>query len=303
MMGLLPLGAIAQTNKPQTPTPPLAPPSNMRIMPSQPASTEMPEKGKLSYAVGMFFANNITNTIKRNELNVDYDTVFGAIKDVVDGKPTRMTEKEVSEVLNQLKVAMQAKMKAKDEEAKAKGDLFLAQFSKTAGVTTLSNGLAYKVIKEGTGPMPKETDSVTVDYRGTLSDGTEFDRHEGFATPIKGRIIQGWQKILPLMKAGSKWQVAIPSALGYGPRGMPPKIPGNSVLVFELELKSITPGEPAFPQISAASPGASRTAPPAPPSNPVVSGEIIKVPSAEELKHGAKIEVIKAGQTNAVNPP
>jgi hypothetical protein len=83
---------------------------------------------------------------------------------------------------------------------------------------------------------------------------------------------------------------------------MPPKIPGNSVLVFDLELKSITPGEPTFPPISAASPLASRPGTPPAPTTPVVSGEIIKVPSADELKKGAKIEVIKAGQTNAVNP-
>lgn len=267
-------------------------------VPSKPPSAEMPEKGKLSYAIGM----NIGNGLKHQELNVDVDTLATAIKDVLGGKPTRLSDKEAGEVLNQLRAAMQAKQKAEAEAAKAKGEAFLLQFARGAGVTTLTNGLEYKVIKEGDGAMPKENDTVTVAYRGTLSNGTEFDHNDDFKTPIRGRIIQGWQKILPLMKVGSKWQVAIPSALGYGPRGMPPKIPGNSVLLFDLELKSITAGPPPLPPISAAPP-----APPKPAASasntPVVSGQIIKVPSADELKKGAKIEVINPGQTNGVNPP
>lgn len=299
-MGLLPLGVIAQTNKPQSTAPPANPPG-AAAMPAKPPPAEMPEKGRLSYAIGMFFGNNITNSIKRGELNVDTNTVLEAIKDVVTGKPTRLSEKDLTDVMNQLKAAMQAKQAAEAEEAKAKGEAFLAQFAKTAGVTTLSNGLEYKVIKEGDGAMPKENDTVTVAYRGTLSNGTEFDHNDDFKTPVKGRVIAGWQKILPLMKVGSKWQVAIPPALGYGPRGKPPTIPGNSVLIFDMELKSITPGAPTLPPISAAPPAASRPAASAP-TAPVVSGEIIKVPSADEMKKGAKIEVIKAGQTNAVNP-
>jgi hypothetical protein len=133
-------------------------------------------------------------------------------------------------------------------------------------------------------------------YKGTFIDGTEFDHNDNFHTPVKGRTIQGWQKILPLMKEGSEWQVAIPANLGYGPRGNPPKIPGNSVLIFDMELKSITPGAPTLPPVTS---GASKPTASASTSTPVVSGEIIKVPSADELKKGAKIEVIKDGQTNA----
>jgi len=299
-MGLLPLGVIAQTNKPQTMPPPAKPPGAV-VTPAKPPPAEMPEKGKLSYAIGMYFGNSIANGIKSGKLDVDTNTVLEALKDVITGKPTRLSEKELTEVMNQFRAAMQAKQRAEAEEAKAKGEAFLLQFARGPGVTTLTNGLEYKVITEGNGPMPKENDTVTVGYRGTLSDGTEFDHNDNFKTPVKGRIIPGWQKILPLMKVGSKWQVAVPSFLGYGPRGMPPKIPANSVLVFDLELKSITPGAPTHPPISAAPPPVSKPAAPAP-TAPVVSGEIIKVPSAEELKKGAKIEVIKAGQTNEVNP-
>jgi FKBP-type peptidyl-prolyl cis-trans isomerase FklB len=291
VMGLLPLGVIAQSAAPSA-----MPPGAFNLQPT-PTSVEMPPKDKLSYAVGMYFANNIANSIKRGNIDVDTNTVLQAITDVISGKPTRLSEKELTEVMNQFKAAMQAKQRQQAEEAKAKGDAFLAQFAKAPGVTTLSNGLEYKVIKDGDGAMPTESDTVTVAYRGSLIDGTEFDHNDNFKTPVKGRTIQGWQKILPLMKVGSKWQVAIPSSLGYGPRGMPQRIPGNSVLLFDMELKSITPG----PAMSTAPPAAYKPAAPAP-STPVVSGEIIKVPSADELKKGAKIEVIKAGQTNVVNP-
>ncbi len=290
---------MAQPNKPPTATPPLSAPGNFRTMPFAPpaASAEMPEKGKLSYAIGM----NIGNGLKRQDLSVDVDTLATAIKDVLGGKPTRLTDKDCSELFNQLKMAMRAKAVAKEEEAKAKGDAFLAQFGKAAGVTTLSNRLAYKVIKAGDGPMPKETDTVTVSYRGTFTDGTEFDHNDNFTTPIRGQIIRGWQQILPLMKVGSKWQVAIPPELAYGPHGRQ-NIPGNAALVFDMELKEIKPAAPTLPPMAAGPPSASKPATPPPPSTPVVSGEIIKVPSADELKHGAKIEVIKAGQTNVVNP-
>jgi hypothetical protein len=103
------------------------------------------------------------------------------------------------------------------------------------------------------------------------------------------------------MNVGSKWTVAIPSSLGYGPRGHPPAIPANSALVFDMELKSTTAG-PAMPPPGAnPSAGASRGLNPSS-TTPVVSGQIIKVPSADELKKGAKIEVINSGQTNVASP-
>jgi FKBP-type peptidyl-prolyl cis-trans isomerase FklB len=301
VMGLLPLGVIAQTNTLHPPAPPPAPPSNVKVVPSKPPSTEMPEKGKLSYAIGMYFGRNITNSIKRGDLDVDTDTILAAITDLVKGKPTRLSEKEVGAVFEQLKTAMDAKKRAEAVQNKVKGQDFLDHFAKAPGVTTLPGGLEYKVIKDSDGARAKEFDTVTMAYRGTLIDGTEFDRNDNFSTSFRGGIIEGWQKVLPLMKVGSKWQVVIPSEMAYGPRGRPPKIPADAVLIFDMELKSITPGSPTLPPLSAAPPRPASSSP-STPATPVVSGEIIKVPSADELKKGAKIEVIKSGQTNVVTP-
>jgi FKBP-type peptidyl-prolyl cis-trans isomerase FkpA/FKBP-type peptidyl-prolyl cis-trans isomerase FklB len=277
-IGLAPLALAAQP-APSTPiaSTPLA----------APAPAAMPEKGKLSYAIGMYFGNNITNSIKRGDLDIDKTTLLQALSDVVNDKPTQLTEKDVRDIFGQLRAAMQAKQKAKDDEAKAKSDAFLAQYAKGADVITLTNGIEYKVLTQGSGPTPKETDSVVVAYKGTLIDGTEFDHNDNFRTPIRGRVIPGWQKILPLMSVGSKWEVVIPSGLAYGPRGRPPMIPGFSALIFDMELKSIAPAAPPMASFSPTAPGSNPGG-----NTPVVSGQIIKVPSADELKKGAQIEVI-----------
>jgi FKBP-type peptidyl-prolyl cis-trans isomerase FklB len=304
------LNASAQPG-PQPSPPPNAPPNAgaPRVPPSfapgAPAKPPtMPDKDKLSYGIGF----NIANSIKRDSVDVDVDTIAAAMKDVLAGRPTRMTEQEVKETMTQFQQAMRAKMMAEHEkqlaENKAKGEEFLANNAKDPAVKSLPNGLEYKVLKEGSGDMPKPTDTVTVSYKGSLIDGTVFDQNEHFTTPVTGRTIKGWSEILPLMRTGSKWEVAIPADLAYGQRGSPPKIGPNSALIFDMELLSIS--IPAASPAPGPTPVSNRVSPPpslsgGPPSpattTPVVSGQIIKVPSAEELKHGAKIEVI----TNAPN--
>jgi FKBP-type peptidyl-prolyl cis-trans isomerase len=249
----------------------------------------MPDKDKLSYAIGF----NIASTVKRDELDVDVDAIANAMKDVLTGKPTKYNEKEVREILTQFQGAMRAKAQADREkqmaEGKAKAEEYLVKNAKDPAVKGLPNGLQYKVLKEGTGPMPKPTDSVTVAYKGRLIDGTLFDQNEHFQTPVTGRTIKGWSEVLPLMKAGSKWEVTIPPDLGYGTRPSG-KIPANSVLIFEMELISITTPPPASATPAPTSGNAHPA--PSPAISSTVSGQIIKVPSKEELDKGAKIEVI-----------
>jgi FKBP-type peptidyl-prolyl cis-trans isomerase len=267
----------------------------------------MPDKEKLSYALGMTVANNI----KRDELDLDVDTFATAMKEVLGGKTTRFTEEQLKETMTQFSQALPNYVATLN---KTKGEEYLAKNAKAPGVTILTNGLQYKVLKEGTGPMPKTSDTVVVSYKGSLINGTVFDHNDHFSTPVVGRTIKGWSEILPLMKTGSEWEVAIPSDLGYGPRASQ-KIGANSVLVFDIELLSIAPPAPAPAPVPAPTsalkpsptpvsirpPGsAPQNLPPSPPTppgaatttTPVVSGQIIKVPSKEELDKGAKIEVI-----------
>lgn len=119
------------------------------------------------------------------------------------------------------------------------GEKFLEENKDKEGVITLESGLQYKVLEEGEGKQPAATDSVTVHYRGSLIDGREFDssytRGQPATFPVNG-VIAGWVEGLQLMKEGDKWQLYIPTALGYGERGAPGAIPGNCALIFDVEL-------------------------------------------------------------------
>jgi FKBP-type peptidyl-prolyl cis-trans isomerase FklB len=125
---------------------------------------------------------------------------------------------------------------------KKEGEVFLAENRKKEGVKILPSGLQYKVIKEGTGKTPKAEDTVVTNYRGTLTDGTEFDssykRGQPATFPVKG-VIPGWTEALQLMKEGSKWELFIPSSLAYGERGAGNAIGPNATLIFEIELLSV----------------------------------------------------------------
>jgi FKBP-type peptidyl-prolyl cis-trans isomerase FklB len=186
---------------------------------------------------------------------------------------------------NELRTRREEKRKILGEKNKKEGTEFLAANKSKPGVQLLPDGLQYKVLTEGKGPKPTTNDTVTVNYRGTLLDGTEFDSSYKRGQPASFRVtgvIKGWTEALQLMPVGSKWQLFIPSDLAYGERGSGMNIGPNATLTFEIELLSIKEPE---------KPVAATTAPQQP-----VTSDIIKVPSAEELKKGAKIEIIKPDQ-------
>jgi len=199
------------------------------------------KKDKVSYAIGLDMAQNL----KRNEIEIDPDVLARAIKEVMSGSKPEMTEQEIKETLMLLQKDVQAKQqeksKALGEKNKKDGDEYLAKNKKKDGVKTLPSGLQYKVITEGKGKTPKASDTVTVNYAGTLIDGSEFDssykRGQPATFPVGG-VIKGWTEALQLMKEGSKWQLVIPAGLAYGEQGRP-GIPPNSVLIFDVELLSI----------------------------------------------------------------
>src|SRR5689334_592745 len=243
-------------------------------------------KEKESYAIGM----NIGNSIKNGSVDLDLDVMLSAIKDVLAGKEPKMTDVQARDAMNEYRKDAQAKREEtrlkNAEKNKKEGEAFLAENKKKPGVKTktitlpdgTSGELQYKVITEGTGPIPGSNDTVTANYKGTLINGKEFDssaKHGGQPAKfnVKG-VIPAWTEALQMMKVGSKWEIYVPSALAYKDFGSGPMIEPGATLIFEIELVSTeTPPPPAPPQ-------------------PLTS-DIIRVPSAEELKAGSNIQVLK----------
>ncbi|MBI5075149.1 MAG: FKBP-type peptidyl-prolyl cis-trans isomerase [Nitrospirae bacterium] len=201
------------------------------------------DKDKLSYSMGV--ATGIQ--MKRQSVDVDVDMFAKGLRDFVSGSKLQMTEQQVQETLMKFQQEMTARQAEKNkllaENNKKEGEAFLAENRKKDGVKTLPSGLQYKVITEGSGKMPKESDTITAHYRGTLIDGTEFDsslkRGQPVTFPVKG-VIKGWTEALQLMKVGSKWQLFIPSELAYGERAAGQQIGPNAALIFDVELISIS---------------------------------------------------------------
>ena len=198
------------------------------------------DKEKLSYAIGM----NIAQSLQAQGTDVDIDTLLTALKAKYTGGEMAMSDDDARAFLQEYvrqqqeeQVALQA---AKAEANKAAGDAFLAENAEREGVMTTDSGLQYKVIEQGSGPMPAATDRVTVHYRGTLIDGTEFDSSIGGEPVTFGlnQVIPGWTEGVQLMPVGSKYEFYINPELGYGAAGGGP-IPPNSTLVFEVELIGI----------------------------------------------------------------
>jgi FKBP-type peptidyl-prolyl cis-trans isomerase FklB len=200
------------------------------------------EKEKISYSVGV----EIGTTLKKQGIEVTPDVLTRGIRDALTGAKTLMTEEEIIETLTDFRKEFIAKKqelaKQLAEKNKKEGEAFLAENEKKEGVKTLPSGLQYKVIKPGSGKKPKDEDTVTVHYRGTLIGGTEFDssyRRGKPATFPANRVIPGWTEVLQLMEEGAKWEVFIPSKLAYGERGAGDEIGPNATLIFEIELISI----------------------------------------------------------------
>ncbi len=207
-------------------------------------------KDKFSYALGMKMGANL----HKQNVPVDPAIFQRGMKDGLAGGKTLLTDEEaqsaIMDVQKEMREKQQAKMKEEGEENKKTGDAFLAQNKSKDGVKTTADGLQYKVITQGTGPTPTANDTVSVNYRGTLINGTEFDssykRGQPASFPVSG-VIKGWTEALQLMPVGSKYQIFIPSDLAYGERGAGADIGPNSTLIFEVELLSIQPKEEKKP--------------------------------------------------------
>lgn len=232
---------------------------------------------QFAYALGVNLAGNLKQ-LEKPFTEKQLDLIKQGYLDAVSGAAP-IDQVRAREIIRDFQ------RKALDELAERnlkKSRAFLEQNKSQPGVKTTSSGLQYMVIKEGEGEPPDDDDIVTVHYRGTLIDGTEFDSSYKRGKPTKfvvGRTIRGWREALKMMKPGAKWKLWIPPELGYG-RMAPPNIGPNQALIFEVELIEVERQQSK----QTSSTGRSRT--------PITS-DIIRIPSKEELEKGAKPEVIK----------
>lgn len=201
---------------------------------------------KFSYMQGYGIGKELAVRMQQMQqlgVKLNRESFDQALNDALEKKPPSMTEEEMQAVIETIQKRMeQARATAATENKKAE-EKFLAANKKKEGVKTLPGGLQYKVLKSGKGKSPKTTDTVSVDYTGTLLDGSEFDSSVNRGEPITMRVdqfIPGWKQALPLMKVGDKWMLYVPSSLAYGQQGNQ-VIPPNSLLQFELELLEVNP--------------------------------------------------------------
>lgn len=194
------------------------------------------------YAIGVDLARNL----KRQGISTNYDSLLEGFKDELKGKKLDMSEEQLAAALNTFQTELKrtrARTRLTVAEANAKtGAAFLEKNKAAEGIVSLPNGLQYKILKQGNGNKPQDTDSVEVQYRGTLINGAEFDSSYRYGKPAAfalNRVIPGWSAALKLMPVGSHWRIFIPPNLAYGENGSGNNIGPNETLIFDVELLAI----------------------------------------------------------------
>jgi len=245
-----PKAAPAKPAPPPAAAKPATPPA---AQPAAPAPAGPPSPGanwSLEEKAGYIIGLNLGNNLRTQEIPVTADQIIKGLRDGLGNAKAQLADTEIQATMTEFQQQMMARQQAKTEKNKKAGEDFLAANKAKPGVKTTASGLQYEVIKEGTGPTPKATDKVTVNYKGSLLDGKVFDSSYDRGQPVTfgvGQVIPGWVEGLQLMKVGSKYKLTIPSALGYGENGAGNTIPPNSVLQFEVELLKIEPPDATPP--------------------------------------------------------
>ncbi|HXY75854.1 MAG TPA: FKBP-type peptidyl-prolyl cis-trans isomerase [Steroidobacteraceae bacterium] len=238
--------AAAQQPQAQAPPAPAAKPAEAK--PAAPAAAATPDKNAASYSLGVTFGNQLRGA-GLTPSDVNAQRLTQGIEDALSGK-AKMTPADQETIQKFINGARERTGDANHKAAAA----FLADNGKKPGVMTTGSGLQYKILAPGSGDQPKATDEVTVNYRGTLLDGSQFDTNKPGppATFQVNRVIPGFTEALQLMKPGAKFEVWIPPQLAYDMRN-PPTIPPGSLLHFDVELVSVK-AAPAAPPPAAAPP-------------------------------------------------
>jgi len=204
--------------------------------PAHAAEKALDEAARMQYALGYQLGKDLVDVEPRPQDLLD------GIQDGRKGVKPKLTDAEMEAAIVALEQRVTAQRQksqaAANEKARADGQAYLAQNAKKPGWKTTASGLQYRVVTPGTGKAPTPTDTVTVHYKGTLTNGTEFDssykRGQPASFPVAG-VIRGWTEALQLMQVGSKFELAIPPELAYGDQGPL----ASQVLLFEVELLSV----------------------------------------------------------------
>jgi FKBP-type peptidyl-prolyl cis-trans isomerase FklB len=216
-----------------------------RVPASATVAPAKPDKTKLSYAIGYQIGSQFAN----GKPDVDIKVLQRAIRDAYAKHAPTVSLQDMHRQMQQLNEQMRADAQAEFKRIAAtnakKSAAFLARNRQKAGVLQLPSGIQYAVLTSGSGNVSPTVHSiVTVNYRGMLIDGTEFDSTWAHGAPVSftvDKVLPGWQDVIPRMHVGDRWKVVIPSQLAYGGNGELPRIGPNEALVFEIELLDIKP--------------------------------------------------------------
>jgi FKBP-type peptidyl-prolyl cis-trans isomerase len=220
---------------------PAATPSPAAAPAPMPELLKTPE-AQDSYLIGL----QVGQQLRGEGILIQDDVFVRGVEDALKANLPLLTDEQMQQVTDRLHAEIAQRREARRAQLAAAnlaaGQAYLKANGAKPGVVTLPSGLQYEVLKAGTGPIPKATDTVVCNYRGTLIDGTEFDgseRHGGPSDLRVNALIKGWTEALQRMPVGSKWRIVLPAELGYGAGGAGPAIGPSAVLVFEVELLSI----------------------------------------------------------------
>ncbi|MEP7186225.1 MAG: FKBP-type peptidyl-prolyl cis-trans isomerase [Rhodanobacter sp.] len=217
--------------------------AQQRVPASAAATPAKPDKAKLSYAIGYQIGSQFAN----GKPDVDIKVLQRAIRDAYAKHPPTVSMQDMHQQMQRLNEQMRADAQAEFKRIAAanakKSAAFMARNRQQPGVVQLPSGIQYAVLSSGSGKVsPTVHSTVTVNYRGMLIDGTEFDSTWAHGAPVSftvDKVIPGWQDVIPRMHVGDRWRVVIPSQLAYGGNGELPRIGPNETLVFEIELLDI----------------------------------------------------------------